>query len=94
MDSPNQKATPLPPEDVPYVAEVPITGTYVAQHKEPDGWSDDEVRGAIVGGVTAFVAIALIFLPVQGVQQQTTFSSGLTLLGASAGYVLRGKARK
>lgn len=61
---------------------------------DPNKWEENEIVGVAAGGLAAFVAALLIFLPLSGVERQTSFSAGLTLFGAGIGYALRSVQKK
>ena len=72
---------------------VPVE-TYDVVKADPNRWEENEVVGVVAGSVAVFVAALLIFLPLQGIQRDTSFSAGLTMFGAGIGYALRAVQKK
>ena len=72
---------------------VPIE-QYDVVKADPNKWEENEIVGVVAGAVAAFVAALLIFMPLSGIQRETSFSAGLTLFGAGVGYALRSVQKK
>ena len=67
---------------------------YDFSKSDPNKWEENEIVGVVSGATATFIAALLIFMPIQGVERQTSFSAGLTLLGAGIGYALRSVQKK
>ncbi|MYF38259.1 MAG: hypothetical protein F4219_05760 [Gammaproteobacteria bacterium] len=67
---------------------------YDFQKSDPNRWEENEIVGVVSGATATAIAALLIFMPITGVERQTSFSAGLTLLGAGIGYALRSVQKK
>lgn len=103
-DAPKTDAKPVIGPDLPQLPKptgapvqrfyaVPVE-TYDVVKADPNRWEENEVVGVVAGSVAVFVAALLIFLPLQGIQRDTSFSAGLTMFGAGIGYALRSVQKK
>lgn len=93
---------PMGPQGEPGKSETLVpAGFYAVPCKEydvvkadPNKWEENEVVGVAAGSVAVLTAMLLIFMPISGVERQTSFSAGLTLFGAGIGYALRSVQKK
>ena len=76
----------LPDADVTVNNQIDVGGRYVLRELDTSTGKIDQEEGVMlyVAGFLAVVAAALIFLPTVGVERQTTFAAGLSLLGGAA----------